>query len=134
MASYEKDRLPPWPWIRRQDHEGKPICERRGDIAVGLLVFAYDVNERVYLKPDGGAIERYHYVPRLVVSETRVSWVLDNGRKVPKKDLSGVFGLLDVDDAIWERQHWHRIGDKLRTVGADKLREVAKIIGYEAED
>lgn len=137
MAGYEHDKLPSWP-RHHSATEGKPICDRREDLAVGKVIFQRNENERVYMHPGtfggGGSIERYHYVPRLVESETRVSWVLNTGHKVSKKDLRFVYGLADVEDDLWRRTHRHRIESALVTATPDQLRQIAKIIGYEPKD
>jgi hypothetical protein len=134
MAGYKNGKLPPWPRHHGKT-EGKPICDRRADMAVGKVVFQRDENERVYRKPDalggGGSIERYHYVPRLVESETKISWVLHTGHKVSKKDPRFVYGIADVEDEIWKRRHRWRIESALVGATADQLRQIAAIIGYD---
>ena len=107
---------------------------------IGSTVWFYDVNHREYTKPEEGRIwgtiiERAHWRPRKVVSETSRSWITDRGDKLPKKDDWGYLWLRS-EDAItsraWARQHARRIADKVRgEKRVDVLRRVADMIGYE---
>lgn len=134
MAGYEVGKLPPWP-RHHSATKGKPICNRRADIAVGMVIFRRDENERVYLRSGtfggSGSIERYHYVPALVTGETRISWIINGEHKVSKKDPRFLYGLADVEDELWRRTHRWRIEQALAAATVEQLREVGKIIGYD---
>lgn len=127
------DKLPPWPRLVRYEHNGKVVCDRRTEIRVGVIVFQYDQNVRIYPRSGpvaGRADERHHYVAALVKSETRVSWVLDNGAKVPKKDPKTAFGRFDVDEAVWLAENRHKLTDLIWSATYLQLQQVAAVLNY----
>lgn len=128
-------QLPPWPVYRRQDPSR--AVRRRSEIGVGSVVFVRDINNRVYGGPGGRMSERHTFVAREVVGETKVSWLVgwsSNYAKYPKKDPAGVYGLDDVEDALWIDTFAWRIGDAVkRHRSADDLKTIAKLIGFEPE-
>jgi hypothetical protein len=105
-------------------------------IGLGETVYIYDGNRRRY-DERGRIIERECYAPLVVIGETKVSWVLENGVKVNKKKPGdAVLDAEGVERALWIKEHRHKIAgivDRL-TIYQDgdyeKLRQIAEIIGY----
>jgi hypothetical protein len=113
---------------------------------IGQTIYVFDINRRVYPKrPPGaaylgeGPIYREHWRAEKVVGETRVSWVLEFGRKVPKDQAKArkqgvVFTAQEVDDDCWLKSHRYRIvNDISRIDDPALLRKIADLIGYKAE-
>lgn len=129
-------QLPPWPEYRGRDPS--KAVRRRAEISIGSIVFVRDINYRVYGGEGHGRMsERHTFVARDVVGETKVSWLVgwpNQSFKVSKKDPRNVYGLDDVEDALWVDTYAWRIADALRRhTNADDLRAIAKMIGFEPE-
>lgn len=97
-------------------------------IKVGATVWVFDVDRRIYPKPEagrtwasGGPIYREHFVPRLVVGETSRSWILSCRTKVDKKTLESardsrgyrkrIYNEAQVDDACFLNDERRRISE-----------------------
>lgn len=97
-------------------------------------VWIFDENRRVYARNggcSGGPIYREHWYEQAVVGQTRRSWILRHGRKVPKTGGRGfAFTKAEVDDDVFCHDHIHAICERLRNVDATTLRKVAELIGY----
>jgi hypothetical protein len=118
---------------------------------VGSTVWVFDENRRVYppekmspgqLWPSRAPIWREHWRPTVIKGETRVSWILENGRKLSKRDLAGdkVRGVLtseaDLDAACYVHKHANKISDRVgRLSGGLKaaavLRQIAALVEYD---
>jgi hypothetical protein len=112
------------------------------EIGIGSVVWFYDINHREYTEPEKGRIwgriiERKHWQPQTIVSETSRSWITNHGTKLPK-DVSKwskawITSEAGVDDWEWMRVHKHRIADHLRHVDEiEVLKQIAALVGYEA--
>lgn len=124
------------------------------DIQVGMKLWFFDPNRRVYPKGGGmgsSPIYREHFAPCNVIGETKVSWIVGRGpqeyARVPKNQ--GKWRTLDfnacegvyrtyfftqqaIDDAVFVHEYGYRIQDSVRKVkSAQVLREIAKLTGYE---
>lgn len=152
MHDLENDGLPPWPQMPEGwDFDPTAIVARRTtSLFIGAIVFVHTQN-RVYRKKwngsyhagFGGPVERYCYEPRKVAGETRVSWLLARSdgqheahwEKVPKRDLSKVFGRDDVEDALWIGENQHKIARAVSDLRGDvivkrvQLGQIAKLLG-----
>lgn len=42
---------------------------------IGDTLWCFDTNRRVYTEPGGRAVYREHFVPSLIVGETKISWL-----------------------------------------------------------
>ncbi len=121
------------------------------DLKIGDVLYHFSENRRVYAPGGGSPIYREHFEPHTIVGETKLSWLvapwknapLDRCTKVSKKDMSsarshtfgsrGYFTAEGMEDDIWQHSHKHKICDLInRTATANQLREIAKIINYEA--
>ena len=112
------------------------------DVQIGTVLYHKDTNCRTYVHEDGtkshAPIYEKFFAPRTVVSETRVSWVLDNGMKVNKKDLSciraydfggqGIFTEAQMHDDIWRHNNRLRIIRAVEDMSVDDLRKVDAIL------
>jgi hypothetical protein len=141
VTELENDGLPPWPQMPAEWDATAIVPRRTSALFVGALVFV-KTETRVYRKRrpgygSGGPIERYCYQVRKIADETRVSWLLaawDKARpdtldKVPKRDLSKIYGRDDVEDALWIGDHQHKIS---RAVGDLRGRDLKTRIQLEA--
>lgn len=112
-----------------------------------MKIWVRSENSRVYRrdgqgKPYGAPIERERWQAKKVVSETSRSWVLSDGRKVPKSTRfpTAYLALTEqqVDDVVWFSENAHQIARAVHALDyglldpdkLSKLREVAKAIGY----
>jgi hypothetical protein len=101
-------------------------------------VWVFDSNRRIYpptpsgrLWASGGPIYREHWVKRKVTGETRVSFLIDNGTKVPKRGGRGfAFTLDEVEDDVWRHDHRHKIANLIDRIEPQLLRKIAEMIGY----
>lgn len=57
-------------------------------LAVGLTIFVFDENKRVYVGGTGRPVYRAHFVPKLIKGETLKSWILEDDTKVNKQTLA----------------------------------------------
>lgn len=119
-------------------------------LAVGSTLWIFDANRRVYPKEklppgklwsSGPPIWREHWMPKVIVGETRVSWILghDQGRKISKRDLAAgkVRGVLtserDLDAACYVNEHAHAVADRVSRLSggeqaAEVLRQIAALV------
>lgn len=123
------------PWPDYGSLDPSKAVRRRSEIAVGSVVFVHDQNHRVYTDRNGGPNPRYHYRPERVIGETSRSWLVGWGHrpdKHPKADPCGLYGLDDVEDALWVSTQRYRIARAIEVIrDADMLRAVAKLIDFE---
>lgn len=146
MVTYihRNGRYPEWPDFGSH-LKGKPVAKTRAEAAVGVVVFIKDENFRVYEEDPvtgfgkGPPIERYFYRAFEITDQTRISWIIGNDWMRVKKAEAHfkLFGLDDVETAIWDRENRYRISDQLRGspyapgyVSTDVLKKVAELIGY----
>lgn len=119
-------------------------------LALGNALWHFDINHRVYKPaPDGqsrytgGPIYREHYTPRIIVGETKRSWLVEGGgrstAKVSKVDLtsarehaaSGFFTTEAMEADIWLHEHKHEILRQLQmSRDAFLFKQIAGLIGY----
>lgn len=100
---------------------------------VGMKVWAFDVNRRVYRRDEngravGGPIWREHWAPRFVIGETRVSWLVGDefmlgksewfkrADKIAKKDWPGSLALSeeDIDRRAFVEGRW-ALADRIKS-------------------
>lgn len=128
-------KAPIWPDYGSLD--ASKAVRRRADISVGAVVFVHDVNRRVYTGKNSGPNPRYHFRPERVVGETKRSWLVGvafRPDKHPKASPSGLYGLDDVEDALWADSYAYHIGSRVgRLRDPEMLRAIAKLIGFEPE-
>lgn len=112
---------------------------------VGDTVWVFDVDRRIYPKPEpgriwasGGPIFREHFVPRTIVDETRKSWHLNDRTKIDKrtkqsaKDARGyrkqIYNATQVDDLCYVHDRRYELSQLvLRCDNANLLRRVAAL-------
>lgn len=109
-------------------------------LKVGDSLFNFDGNRRVYRKGGGGApIYREHFREEEIISETSMSWIVGPQKvKVNKKTLEssmkfadgGYFTKTGMEDDIWSKDHRYKIVREVERVGAEHLRQIARIVGY----
>lgn len=103
-------------------------------LSIGSTIYVYDGNYRVYAANNNGPIYREHWRPMEITGETSRSWITAWGEKVPKRGAHhGVaFTIKEVDDMCWMNDHRYKIEREVgRIRDSIKLREIAKIIGYD---
>ncbi|MBD3844234.1 hypothetical protein IED13_00890 [Bosea sp. SSUT16] len=132
MSGIRETQAPAWP--RWGSLEPGKAVRRRSDIYVGCVVFIHDVNNRVYLRQHSGPDPRHFFVPREVIGETSRSWIVGwsgRGEKHPKGAPVHLFGLDDVEDALWVSEHSYRLSQHISRIrDADLLRAIAKLAGF----
>lgn len=105
---------------------------------IGKTVWVFDGNRRVYEKPAPGRIYSSgppiwikHWDERKVSGETTQSWILDDGRKVPKKSPPSwiAFDWDVVKQREWIHENRHKIARAI-DVCADynKLQAIAAVL------
>jgi hypothetical protein len=114
-------------------------------LQVGDRVWLQDDNNRHYEPGHSGPVFRRSFTSRLVVSETKQSWVLDSGLKINKKtgllrspNADGSFyGLsarvyrseTEVEDECWARANRYKVAQAVQhCYDAGVLREVAALL------
>jgi len=108
------------------------------EIKIGDKFFRYDENRRVYEKSASGKIVgstfRGHFFEVTIVSETAKSWIDQWGVKISKKEpFAKLFTEEMISEAEWVKVHSYRIKEAIGYCrDASVLKEVAKLIGYEA--
>lgn len=121
-------------WPAWGSFDPQRAVRRRGEIAIGKVVFVYDANNRVYMNRSSGPDYRHHFVPREVIGETARSWLVGwvhRPDKHPKADPKLLFGLDDVEDAVWRNHHAYRIAQHVGSIcDPDTLRRIAELTGY----
>jgi len=113
-------------------------------IGIGTKLYRFNENRRVYKRDDnkraiGGPIYAEHFEPIEIHGETKVSWLCGpeyDVAKVNKKEIQtgragNYFTAEGMSDNIWLKHHRHRIRDLVDAAPADKLRQIAAIVGYE---
>ena len=117
-------------------------------LAVGMVIYLVDENRRVY--PAGhdrisaSPIWREHWRPVEITGETSRSWLIGptfRGRdqvKIPRRGPLPwhiATDAADIDRRAWVNDHAHRIAEDVRrSKDFDRLRAVARIIGYTWND
>ncbi len=113
------------------------------ELKIGDVLYRFDGNRRVYRGRHSAPVYEEHFASHTIVSETPRSWVTDGGGyKVNKKDLScpeamkfagrGFFTKAGMEADIWQHVHRHQIERSLSRASVEQLKEVARIVGYEA--
>jgi hypothetical protein len=115
------------------------------EIGIGSKIWIFDANVRVYKPYEPGKgisspIWRHHWVEREIVGETSKSWIYNYFRevKIPKNRTDFrtlAYSEQEIDDLEWAHEHKLRIADqiKYKPLPIEQLKEVARIIGYEAK-
>jgi len=101
-------------------------------LQVGDRVWIFDGNRRIYIKGQSGPVFREHFRPLTIDAETRISWVLSDGRKINKKTLDGCYPTEEsVDDACWIQDHSYRISEEVRRCrSAATLKQIASLVNW----
>ena len=89
------------------------LADLEAGIKVHATVLVFDDNRRIYSDVDSGPIYRGYFKRAKVHSETSRSWVLnhENGRKISKKTLDGLFSDLCADEMGWLHKYGHQISN-----------------------
>lgn len=99
-------------------------------------VWRFNPNRRHYKRDAnghsvGGPIYAHHWYSDAVVGETRLSWLLESGDKVPKKYAVTDRAVVDAD--IWVNAHRHRVSQGVAHCSdITTLKAIADLIGYVA--
>lgn len=107
---------------------------------IGDPIWRFDQNRRVYKPGSHSPVWREHWVQLEVVGETTRSWLvghprwgMGNASKLPKNQAKWA-GYATSEDEIekyaWEREHGHKIAERVRHADYDQLRAIAAIMGY----
>jgi hypothetical protein len=120
-------------------------------VKLGDTVYVHDYHRRDR-DAHGKLIVENQYVPTRIVSETRLSWILEGGyrageRKIPKGEQHGLVRKLPCgqyspysvymtaeakDDSLWLGAHAHRVVGAVENIRDVKLlKQVAALIGYD---
>jgi hypothetical protein len=131
------------------------VPRRTTPLFVGAIVFV-KTDDRVYRRrwngryyvAHGGPVARYYFKPRKIVGETRVSWLIvgeswqsrHQSDKVPKRDLSSIYGRDDVEDVLWIGANQFKIAEVVRDWRESdpakarwRLEAIAQIMGVETK-
>lgn len=117
---------------------------------IGDSIWYFDENYRVYppkepgrLYSGSGPIWREHWREIKVVGETSKSWIVGYDKaKISKKDVEAgtvnhhkwALSQAQIDDLEWVQRHRYKISRHLDGIyDPGTLRQVAALIGYEAE-
>jgi hypothetical protein len=107
------------------------------NIVIGSKVWIFDINCRQYRKDSNGRnigspIWFYHWRESEIVDETSRSWVLKNGKKVPKKNWPDTvsFSIEDIKKEAWVKDNVRHISESVRYLSPELLRQVAALIGH----
>ena len=108
---------------------------------IGDTLYYFDINRRRYAKPEpgrifGDLIYAEHFEPREIIGENKVSWLMPYGGKANKKDpkKSGYYTAEQMADAIWLKEHRHKIRNMIERASADQVRAIAEILGYRSDE
>jgi hypothetical protein len=100
-------------------------------------VWLFDPNRRTYQrdadgKPYGAPIWRAHWTAYAIIGQTSRSWIIEGGRKIPKKGGQGIlFDEAELDRRAYIAEHKHPILDAVRNCrDYHTLKRVADAIGY----
>lgn len=113
------------------------MCVNKAATEAPTHVWVFEANRRIYVAGQPGPVWREHWVRYAVTGETSRSWLLEGGRKVPKKrnELQRgwiAFSESEIDALQWLELHKYRI---VRFVEACRdpatLQAIAKLISYE---
>lgn len=110
--------------------------------AIGDTVFIYNSNRRVYAKDEKGnqygqPLYRQQWVTKTITSETRFSFILDDGTKIKKSTPPESVCLTRqaLEDKIWLQAY---LFDIERAVGrvrdVNTLKQIAKLAGLDLPD
>lgn len=99
--------------------------------------WVFDINKRVYRRDEngrpcgGGPIWREHWRETKIVGETKVSWITEWGKKIPKKGGQGIcFSERELDEASWVQENRNRLSDAVRSLkDFTTLKSVSEILG-----
>jgi hypothetical protein len=100
---------------------------------VGDEVFVFDRNNRVY-DEDKRTIYRKFYVPRVIVGETKISWLLgydetDTRPERHKKSSGSIFTARMVDDMDWMHDKRYRISEQVKSCfDVVKLKQIKELL------
>jgi hypothetical protein len=107
------------------------------NIGIGSKAWVFDENSRVYRRDESGRrtsapIWTGHWRETEVVDETSRSWVLANGKKVPKKGHSSSisFSMEEIIEKGWAIDNRNSIAETVRYLSPELLRQVAALIGH----
>lgn len=111
------------------------------DTKIGDSVWLFDVNRRVYVDEGGNRLSSpiwlHHWRECKIVGETSRSWILDYfNKKVPKKGYNAKTICFSEEELIreaWAHNNRYHITEAIRGLNAEKLKEVASVIGYMPE-
>ena len=101
------------------------------------VVWIFDINRRVYHKDEkgygvGAPIWREHWCKHEIVGETKRSWILKYGKKIPKsggRDIA--FTEEEINRAAFIQDNRHKIADAVRCItDYDTLKKVAEVAGW----
>ena len=97
----------------------------------------FDINRRVYNrdengKSSGGPIWREHWKEVEIIGETKISWITDYGKKIPKKGGHGIcFSVSELDEKAWVHENRHKIASKITYLDSfEKLQKISEIIKF----
>ena len=97
--------------------------------------WVFDINRRTYEKDSkgqscGSPIWREHWREEKITGETKVSWVTQHGKKIPKKRSRGVcFSSVELDQVVWAQENRYKLSEELRECDDfAKLQAVSKIL------
>jgi hypothetical protein len=113
------------------------MCVNKAATEAPTHVWIFDTNRRVYVKGQPGPVWREHWIRYAVTGETSRSWLLEGGRRAPKKRNRVqrgwiAFSEAEIDAAEWLQLHKYRIVRFVETCpDAETLQAIAKLIGYE---
>jgi hypothetical protein len=100
-------------------------------------VWVFNYNRRVYGGDRSAPIWREHWVRREIIGETSRSWIakgypelkIPKNPKTPPRDIA--WSEKELDWLCWLNDHRYRIVRNVESLPAEKLIEVAILIGYE---
>jgi hypothetical protein len=112
------------------------------NLTIGSKVWIFNMNHREYSKDTRGhaygpPIYRAHFVEREIIGETRVSWILNTGEKINKKQIGNPSstGLqvwvseADVDATVYVHDNASKIADKVRSCrNPDLLKRIEELV------
>jgi hypothetical protein len=112
-------------------------------LKLGDVLYNFDGNRRTYDKPGFGGAPVYekHFRAEEIVGETSVSWIVGPGKvKVNKKTLEsrtefadrGYFTKTGMENDIWLHSHRYKISREAERASVEQLKEIARILGYNA--